>query len=298
MQNKVKTIIFASLSAVLALGVALAVFFLINASSKLSTPTNLAVIDNLPNGEVVLQVDKNEQAIKYAFVVSRGGKSNTLISNVNYIDASAFIEEAGEYQIKCRVVGKTKASLSAFSASKTYICNNRLGTPETELSELENRLYFTEVQNAESYELIYGTNDNGELLKLYSYVGQSGKKYFDLSSLSGGEYNLFVIAKASNYRNSKLSDPIVFRKIEKLQSPTEPNYTNGILSFESNSNYFEVVISYSDNEDKVLKIHSLGNEHHINIIEHHKTTITKVKITALGNDKLFTVNSDAVTIEV
>lgn len=300
MSNKLKTIIVSIVCALVTIALIITIFFLAEVNRKLATPTNLMVVDNLPEGEIILQVDENPKAEKYVFSIEREGRKQNLVSLENYISATNYFEETGSYLVACRVVGKTNGSISEFCETVEYIVKTKLATPNFELDLENNRFVFSTVTGATGYELIYGIAENGEVAKLTEsrYYGEVGKRYFDLTTLNKGSYTLRLVAKATNYDDSDLTAPIAYTKTEKLLAPTNVQFSNQtkVLSFNSDWHSFSVVAYYDGSElTKTITIEDQATEHSLNLTSYLTDDVARLEITAIGNEFEFTTNSDKVT---
>ena len=299
MSNKLKTIIVSIACTLVTIALIITIFFLAEINRKLATPTNLMVVDNLPNNEIILQVDENPKAEKYVFSIERMGEKQNLVSLENYISATNCFKEAGLYQVACRVVGKTNGSISDYTDKLEYIVKVKLDTPNIELDLEKNILVFSTVSGATSYELIYGIAESGEIAKLTEsrYFGEVGKRYFDLSELTKGSYTLRLLAKGGDCEESDLTEPISYVKKEKLSSPTNIVYDNAdkILSFSSSWNSFSVVAYYEGSDlTKVITIEDSNENHVLDLTMYLTDNVYKLEIIALGSDNTYTINSDKV----
>ena len=302
MSNKAQTIIVGVVCFLVTIALIITIFFLAEINRKLQTPTNLMVVDNLPNGEILLQVDKNVNAEKYVFSITKNGKRQNLVSLNNFISATNYFEDAGVYKVACRVVGKTNASISDYCENVEFVVNIKLETPSVYLDKENDRLVFSTVTGATNYELIYGISQDGSIAKITEskYFGEMGKRYFDLSGLSKGCYSLRIVALGGEYEQSDFSAPIEYLKNEKLQAPTNVEFNNvdKILSFNSSWHKFLVVAYYDGTElTKTINIEDDKVEHSINLTEYLTNDLSKLELMAVGNSFDYTLNSDKVIWE-
>ena len=298
MTNRLKTLILSIVCAVVVVAIGLTIFFLVGITAKLKTPENLEIVDNLPNGEIILQTDEIENAQKYVFLIRNGDERINLVSEENYISASSYFQESGLYKVSCRAVGKTSYSISDYCTSVEYIVRKNLATPNITLENDNQRLIFSTVEGATSYELIYGIDDNGEISKLTEsryFGGEAGKRYFDLSVLKKGVYSLRLIAKGGEYEQSAFTEPVLFTKYDKLEKPSNIVYNSNekILSFNSDWYSFKLTIYYNETQNaRVIQIEDKTSTHNINLSEYLDGDVSKIEIVALGKDDEFTISSE------
>lgn len=294
MTKKVKTIILSSICALLAVGIALSITFLVLYTKKLDTPKNLEIVDSLPDDKILIQADKVDGAEKYCYEISFGKNVKVLYSENNFMEVSEYLQNYGRYTFRCRVFGKTNAATSAYSGLTTYTVVEKLSAPEVMLDG--DKLVFTEVENATDYSLIYGVDSRGELLKMSGaqLVAESGKRYFDLSRLGAGEYSLTVIATGAGYSNSNMSNRVTYERVIKYSIPSGITFNEAsrVLIFTSKASSFKLVV-YGDQHlsGKEIFVNSDGT-HVINLSDHVEGTITKIEITALGSELSHTISSD------
>ena len=297
MTNRLKTLILSIVCAVLVVAIGLTIFFLVGISTKLKTPENLVIVDNLPNGEIIIQTEKIDNAQKYVFLIRNGDERINLVSEENYVSAKDYFLEAGLYKVSCRVVGKTSSSISDYCVSIDFVVKKVLPTPNVTLDNENQRLIFSNVEGATTYELIYGISESGQISKLTEsrYYGEAGKKYFDLSVLNKGVYSLRLMAKGGEYEESILTEPINFTKYEKLEKPNSISYNeeNKTLTFNSNWYSFNIVVYYQNSGSvKTIQIESEGESHSINLSEYLEDNVERIEIVALGKDSEFTIDSE------
>ncbi len=300
MSNKLRTIIVSIVCALVTIGLIITIFFLADINRKLAAPTNLMVVDNLPDGEIILQVDENPKAERYVFIIYKDGERHVqLVSPDNYITATSNFEEAGLYEVAARAVGKTEASLSDYCPRVEFIVRIKLATPSVQLDLENNRLLFSTVTGATSYELIYGLTEGGTVASLTDsrYFGEVGRRYFDLSTLPKGSYTFRLMAKGGEYEESDLTDPITYTKTEKLAAPTNVTFSNAskILTFNSSWHSFQVVAYYENSElTKTIKIEDTESSHSLDLTSYLTNNVSKLELTAIGNEFEFTTDSDMV----
>lgn len=302
MTKKIKTLIVSITCGVVIVGIALTLFFIVNICQKLEKPKNLRVIDNLPNNQIIIQVDEVNSAEKYVFKITKNNNSNLFLSTTNTLDVTSQISEVGTYQISCQAVGKTKSSISDYSSVVQYTVTRKLNMPVIELHNTEQKLLFTSVANADSYKLIYGVDEQGEFKTLEeSRNADLGRRYFDLSSLEKGSYSLSVVALASGYESSDMSSQVLFIKNDVLETPTNLSFntSNKMFSFESSCKDFKIVISYENSElTKTFYIQEITQNKVFDLSSYAENDISKIEVTALGKVQEYTINSQTASLIV
>lgn len=220
--------VLCAVSAVITVFLALGTVWGIYANIKIDTPTNLNVIA-LSNGEIYAEVNETAKASGYEFVIwTNLNNIKKYTSSTNIINITNIITTPNNYQIKCRVLGKTINAHSNYCATIEYSSAVKILAPTIAFSaENSTRLLFSLNDNFSQkvtlgFELYYKANSATEFLKhtIFFITGEThhgvAQGYFDLTFLNevgAGEYSLGVKALSPNnayYLTSDLSDQLVY----------------------------------------------------------------------------------------
>ena len=200
------------IASAIALGVLLVVATLVVyfvMATKIDVPKNLRCY-KLSNGEIYIEVDESERAKEYQFkIIKNGGESQFIKSQSPVVDVTSYFSDIGEFKISCQVIGALEASNSDYTAEITYTHQQRISTPEVELNQAENRLYFSLNDSFSDSvmlvpTLIYGITQQGDYLQTTNAVITSQNHhgvmqgYFDLSFLENGEYSISLKIYSNN----------------------------------------------------------------------------------------------------
>ncbi|MDD4816263.1 MAG: hypothetical protein PHQ62_03950 [Clostridia bacterium] len=213
---------------VLSVFLALGIIYNTYANIKLSTPANLNVI-TLSNGEVYAEVDANNKAINYEFIIwTSSNNIKKYISQTNILDISNIIKTPSNYQIKCRVLGRTENSNSNYCRAIEFSSAVKIAQPTIMLKPDDNTILLFSLNDDFSqsvtlgFELYYKANSATEFLKHTTFFITGGTSngvsqgYFNLTFLNdvgAGEYSLGVKAVSPSnefYLESDLSSQLVY----------------------------------------------------------------------------------------
>ena len=214
------TLLVCGVVMVAALAVVVCYFVAIN--TKLTAPKNLSVYE--VGNAIYLEVEKAKNAEKYEFVISRGTEfTQNFVSANNVVEVSQYINQkkAGEFEIKCRALGKTENAHSDF-VTESYTRNVKISAPVINVDG--DKLYFNTSDNfSETVELTFVLNyqisAEGNFTTYTTFHQNPSNNtgtvsgYFDLNFLPEGQYMLSVVAKSKNnvhFLDSNLSNIVVY----------------------------------------------------------------------------------------
>ena len=207
--------------------ITLGIIYYFSFYTKIDKPTGLQVI-SLPNGEIYIQVDTNDRAVKYEFQIKSQFQNQPQIleSKNNLLKVTSYFNTIGEFTISCKILGVISSANSDYCNSISYKKKKKLATPIIEVNQ--SRLNFTLDDNFPKdleldFFLYYGSNGTTVLKDNLNYAIVSSDAgmvygYFDLSFLANGEYNLSVKAEVLGgvnsdlYLPSELSTQVTFSK--------------------------------------------------------------------------------------
>lgn len=216
-----------SLTSIVLVGfITLAIFYFTSINAKIDAPTGLKVYA-LSNGDVYVQVDENERAVEYEFLISYNqGESQRFNSNTNVFKAE-FINLAGEYVISCKIIGMSEQANSDYCENVTFLKKVKILTPTISLNTTENKLNFSLqdhfVENVElKFYLYYGADENGPFVNDESVIVSNDNRgavhgYFELDFLPAGEHLLSVKVEAVDneiYLPSDLSLQVEYNAVD------------------------------------------------------------------------------------
>ena len=276
--------------------------------TKMSTPT--VSVKALSNRTIV-SVDENKDAVYYEFTIYRGQDKKTIRSKDSSVTINSYLSTVGEYRIVARYIGENTREDSDYSVEYTYIYKEVLDKPLVTIEQ--NALVWQKVDNAVSYNVYYGTDDD-EILYFVQPATDDGsqKVSFDLTklnSLKPGEYYLYVQAIAEQdgyYFNSDLSDSVKYDCVKQLLKPSDVSYDKqtGTLTFTISKtleenwglNYsFEIEINKTS---KYICTASTVGTVSIDLKPYtNGSDITSLTIKAIGDD-VYLISSDIVTVEL
>jgi len=212
---------------ILASSMVLGIFHTITINAKIQTPSGLQVY-SLSNGEIYVQVDKNDRAVNYQFLISYNeGEPQGINSPTNALNVSDLINIVGEYAISCKIIGLAEPATSDYCESITYLKKTKILTPLLSLNSNENRLEFNLMDHfiedvSLNFLLCYGADDEGTFLynEEFTIVSDDNSGtvygYFELDFLPAGEYSLSVKVEAVDnefYLSSNLTTQIEYVSI-------------------------------------------------------------------------------------
>lgn len=305
-KKKKVTILVVSLllSILLAGGVYFGVNF-VKDGKQIETPENLTVY--VLNQKVYVEVDENNRAQKYEFLVKNGTQTFSVSSNDNTLDISAYMRQAGEYKISAKYLGKRASAHSKYSESISYKNYVVLDAPTIAYDAQTKTLSFVPVVNAVGYNLYYGEEkefiDAGDgnqniSVRLDSQSFFSGKK--------AGLYVFAVEAVGEDYfKSSLLSNKVTVENGTQLIEVSNINYNKQtkVVSFNSEleTTIFEVKLLFSTGESLITlsyEAESLSSSHNFYIGAYNFTgDISKIQIVAKG-DGNYAYDSEVVEITV
>ncbi len=226
LSKKALIILISCISAVCIVALVLGlVFGLSPRYTKMSAPT---VEVHALSDRTIVSVNKNENANIYEFEISFGTSQNTIRSNNPSVTITSYLTAPGEYVIRARYIGDNARENSDYSEAYSYANYKTLTSPSVTLQN--GTLTWERVDNAQSYHIYYGSNENAPLYLLATQPTGTQNVTFDLSALSSqkaGRYYLYVQAIASPnsyYTNSDLSEVVIYDNVKQLLSPTDVSY--------------------------------------------------------------------------
>ncbi len=234
LSKKTLIILISCISAVCIVALVLGlVFGLSPRYTKMSAPT---VEVHALSDRTIVSVNKNENANIYEFEISFGTSQNTIRSNNPSVTITSYLTVPGEYVIRARYIGDNARENSDYSEAYSYANYKTLTSPSVTLQN--GVLAWEKVDNAQSYHIYYGSDENAPLYLLATQSIDTPNVTFDLSVLSSqkaGRYYLYVQAIASPnsyYTNSDLSKVAIYDNVKQLATPQDVNYdrqTNTII---------------------------------------------------------------------
>ncbi len=182
--NKTFLIVLFCFAGVLLLGGGITAFIV---NYNLQAAPIVEIVDD--GGHVYAKTLVNNDYKGYRFKVSQAGNSIYIDSKINYVDLTSQerIIPGEKYSVSVCYLGEIEGNNSAYSDQVDWQAYKYLETPVLTYERNENRLLWSDEDNASYYILYYGANSTKVLGKEVS-----------LGQLVGGENDIFVVAYSNN----------------------------------------------------------------------------------------------------
>lgn len=303
--NKLIIILLLIAVVILALVITCLSLYIKKITTKLATPTYEIYQRDVGT---IINIDKVDNAIGYEVTMSKEGLSDAVVkSTSNIVEIKSYLNNAGEFNVKIRALGKTDKATSDYSEIKTVVNNVELDTPN--VFRDGNIISWNPVAKAVSYKIYYGVNFNDDTVAYKTVEQNNNIITFDLTSLNefgAGAYtiNIEAIADELYYTNSRYSKTIVYEYYEKTQDVLQPifNISNKKLTFMldkskyiPNSCLVEFLVEKNSGEVSHLKIKHLIM---LNELEKIETTYNSLEVVKYVADFKELVDGDVVNITI
>ncbi len=302
LSKKALIILISCISAACILALVLGlVFGLSPRYTKMTTPT---VEVHTLSDRTIVSVDKNDNAQIYEFEISFGDNKDTIRSNNSSVMITSYLTQPGQYIVRARYVGDNARENSDYSQAYIYLNYKTLASPTV---TLENGLLtWGRVDNAESYYIYYGSDENSPLYLLATQTDGTQNITFDMSALSSqkaGKYYLYVQAVApanSYYINSDLSAVVEYDNKKNLSAPTDVTYDSDLntimMTLSKGETDYKIEIVINKTYTYVYDFKGESTQLTIDLSPYISAQdITSIDVRALGDDE-YLISSQIVNV--
>lgn len=226
MENKKEKVLLIVLLSVIGafLLAGLTTAFIMNYNSY--CPSEVRIEDEADGAYIYVEMNNNYQMYEFKFETEEK-QQITIVTRNNVVSPLELkrngIKEGKTYNIYARYLSENAGNNSEFSNPVEWKAYFVLATPNIKYYEADNQLKWEAVDNAETYEVYYNTEDGIQVIS-------TTKTFIDLQTIEGGERQFYVIAKSENenFRTSKKSKVVSINLIHYFKKLN-------IVSFDTNT---------------------------------------------------------------